>query len=450
MLVKELSILYVEDDRETQEHIAMLLEDEVGDLYQAYDGTEGLALYKKHPIDIVISDIHMPTMNGLDMVAQIKEYDSEQNVILISAFDDRETLLRSIELGIDYFLPKPIDMQLLFEYLRNIVQRKREKEQLLALAHHDSLTKLLNRYSFERALESSLSRAKRHDESVALLFIDLDNFKAVNDTYSHAAGDALLQSVAQRVSKILRTEDIFARLSGDEFAILIEKVEDISRLGNIAQKILDTIVAPVAFMSHTISVGCSIGIALYPEDAKTPNELINRADHAMYSVKHKEKNGYAFYAKEYAMQTATLPTPFTAALEEKLKEILTKTDSSQKMQLISEKLLKEVENLTSDITVIADDCYWDSHEQFCHYKGKIIPMGLKERRLLALLFEHAEHIVHYSTITESIWDEIYLEDMSKMKTLIKQLRKKLPYDIIKNVFGVGYRLTVEELNEDEQ
>lgn len=178
---------------------------------------------------------------------------------------------------------------------QDITARKRAEEQLSQLAQYDSLTGLNNRYSFQNLLAQSTSRAKRAGFSVALLFMDLDKFKTINDTMGHEIGDYLLQEVAVRIRKCLRDGDVIGRIGGDEFTVILESIHTARDIATIAQKIIDSLNAPFYLRDHKIHIGISIGIATYPESAKDEETLMKCADIAMYKVKDSGRNTFGFF-----------------------------------------------------------------------------------------------------------------------------------------------------------
>ncbi len=178
----------------------------------------------------------------------------------------------------------------------DISPHKANEERLKHLATHDPLTGLPNRVEFERFCRDAIESARRHGRQVALLYIDLDNFKPVNDTYGHVAGDALLQTIAARMQQVMRETDIVARVGGDEFSILLADLDDASSSYVVACKLLDMLSQPVAIGRGTHRVGASIGVSAYPGDGDDPPTLLRRADAAMYRVKQSGRNGVAFYS----------------------------------------------------------------------------------------------------------------------------------------------------------
>jgi diguanylate cyclase (GGDEF)-like protein/PAS domain S-box-containing protein len=178
----------------------------------------------------------------------------------------------------------------------DITKVKESQEKLDHLAHHDPLTALPNRLLFHDRLQHALLRAARDGEQLALLFIDLDRFKNVNDTLGHHIGDELLQQVAKALLERLREGDTLARLGGDEFIVLLEDIDNHYGASLVAEKLVQMFEQPFMVAGHELFVTCSVGISLFPDDAVDLNMLIRNADVAMYQAKARGRNGYSFYA----------------------------------------------------------------------------------------------------------------------------------------------------------
>jgi diguanylate cyclase (GGDEF)-like protein/PAS domain S-box-containing protein len=174
---------------------------------------------------------------------------------------------------------------------RDITLGKLTEQELLYRAQHDGLTGLANRAAFDQALDHALARAARTDQPVGVLLIDLDGFKDINDTHGHAAGDAVLRTVAERLRAVHRKGDVVARLGGDEFASVVEHARR-EALDTLAARMLAAVCEPMTLDGATVAVGCSIGIATWPLDAQDGAGLLARADRALYQVKHGGKRGY--------------------------------------------------------------------------------------------------------------------------------------------------------------
>ncbi|PIP70420.1 MAG: GGDEF domain-containing protein, partial [Nitrospirae bacterium CG22_combo_CG10-13_8_21_14_all_44_11] len=179
----------------------------------------------------------------------------------------------------------------------DITQRKLFEDHLKKIAHYDILTGLPNRALFNELLIHAVEQAKRDQKKLAVMFLDLDNFKAVNDAYGHAIGDMLLQEVAQRLKECIRQSDTVSRLSGDEFAVILNQIGEISNAVFIAQKIILDNSHPFYPGGNEIKTGVSIGISLYPEDSSDAETLLENADSAMYLAKNSGKNNYRFFSE---------------------------------------------------------------------------------------------------------------------------------------------------------
>ncbi|MCW8992140.1 MAG: PAS domain S-box protein [Gammaproteobacteria bacterium] len=178
----------------------------------------------------------------------------------------------------------------------DITRRKESEQRLERLAFHDPLTGLANRLLFMDRLRQALRQARRNQEPLAVLFIDLDRFKQVNDQYGHHVGDLLLQQAALRIESLLREEDTVARLGGDEFIVLLQGNGQIDEVSHVAEKLRAALAQPFELGEYCCEVGSSIGIAFYPTDADSTEALIERADAAMYRAKQTGKNRICFYA----------------------------------------------------------------------------------------------------------------------------------------------------------
>lgn len=184
-----------------------------------------------------------------------------------------------------------------FNAVKHDITAKKEAEHL---ASHDYLTKLPNRIYFENILSHAIKRAKRNKSTLAVLFIDFDDFKNINDTFDHQTGDKMLILFAERIKKALRESDTIARIGGDEFTVLLENITNQAALLDCVNKIFEVLKEPIEIGSHTFCFTASIGIAVYPADGDTMFDLMKHADHAMYHVKETGKNNYEFYNKLYS------------------------------------------------------------------------------------------------------------------------------------------------------
>lgn len=182
--------------------------------------------------------------------------------------------------------------------IADITEMKTSQRRMEMLAFYDTLTELANRRLFNDRLQQAVEHCRRHDERAALLYLDLDQFKRVNDTLGHESGDALLREVADRLVGCVRKEDTVGRPGGDEFTILLYDIEAPEHAGQVAEKILRELQRPIMVSGHQLVVTTSIGITVVPDDGTEPNALMKNADLAMYRAKEKGRNNYQFYSED--------------------------------------------------------------------------------------------------------------------------------------------------------
>ncbi|OHX35426.1 two-component system response regulator [Methylomonas sp. LWB] len=204
--------------------------------------------------------------------------------------------------------------------VQNISNRKYAEQQLIYLANHDPLTGLLNRDQFHARLTQALSTARRHGSKLALMFLDLDRFKLINDTLGHRLGDLLLQATSDRLKSTVRANDVLARLGGDEFIVLLNDITHSDDVARIAQKTIDILTQPFTLEGNDLVVTASVGISVFPDDGKDSHTLLMNADTAMYLAKERGKNNYQFYTlamTERSLERMTVERGLRRALAER-------------------------------------------------------------------------------------------------------------------------------------
>jgi len=204
---------------------------------------------------------------------------------------------------------------------RDVTERKEAEEFINFQAYHDLLTRLPNRALFKDRLNISLAQAKRNKNNLAVMFLDLDRFKVVNDTLGHAMGDRLLQSVALRLENCVRKCDTLSRFGGDEFTLLLPSISSPEDARTIAKKVISALKEPFQLGEHEVFVGVSIGISVYPQGGETVDQLIQNADVAMYHVKGRGKDGYQYFNDDMAINTSN-----RLSLESELRNALEKEE----------------------------------------------------------------------------------------------------------------------------
>jgi len=200
----------------------------------------------------------------------------------------------------------------------DVTERKRAQERVQYLAYYDAVTGLANRTLLEDRLHKALASAHRRQEKLAVLFLDLDHFKVVNDSLGHSAGDLVLKDVAGRLQKVAREQDTVARLGGDEFVMVVNAVKESGDAAVVAKRVLDAVTAEGIIQGHPLSIGCSIGISIFPVHGRDTTALVKNADAAMYCAKERGRNNFQFFAPEMnaqALERLQLESDLRGALQ---------------------------------------------------------------------------------------------------------------------------------------
>ena len=313
-------ILVVDDMSDNIQLLYHILQDEY-QVYYATNGTDALQSTTEKQPDLILLDVTMPGMDGFSVCKQLKSNVETQAipVIFITASGESAAEIEGFSCGAVDFITKPVnpsivrvrvqthlalqrqkkDLQQANDQLLKEMQKREFLEQKLReQAEFDGLTKLPNRKLFHDRLEQSILLGKRTKHSFALMFIDLDRFKWVNDTLGHAAGDELLVEVAQRLSEVVRESDTVARLGGDEFTIILLDIMHNSMADLVAQKILEQMSKPFILKNQEVKISCSLGIATFPHNGFTSEMLLKNADSAMYQAKESGRNAFQFYSAD--------------------------------------------------------------------------------------------------------------------------------------------------------
>lgn len=256
--------------------------------------------------EIILLDLNLPDTQGLEAVVHTHIAAPELPIIVLSDHEEESQALTVVQAGAqDYLVKKNLDARNLIRSIRYAMERNRltvtlneVNKQQQHLATHDLLTGLPNRQLLNDRLGQTLLQSQRYKRLFAVLFIDLDGFKTINDSLGHDYGDELLQMVSERLKNCIRTADTLGRLGGDEFIILLTELHQINALTNIGNNILDVFLKPFVLRGHELYVTTSIGIAIYPHDGADIKTLLKNADAAMYVAKAHGRNNFAFYTPE--------------------------------------------------------------------------------------------------------------------------------------------------------
>ncbi|NVJ59519.1 MAG: EAL domain-containing protein [Gammaproteobacteria bacterium] len=249
--------------------------------------------------DVYLMDYYLGESDGLELIREARRIGKTTPIIVITGAESEEVDEQVMNAGAADYLPKEeLSASLLDRTIKHALERTRYIKKLEYLANRDPLTNLANRAMFEEHLERTLAISKRRNQKFAVLLLDLDRFKEINDTLGHNIGDMLLSIVANRLTELMRKEDIIARIGGDEFTILLSQVENSESVVAICNKILTHLTKPTPINESSLFVSTSIGVAMFPDNADTPIGLMQKADLALYKAKTLGKNNFQFFSEE--------------------------------------------------------------------------------------------------------------------------------------------------------
>lgn len=270
-------------------------------------------------VDVVLLDLGLPDSIGVEAISEVAAASPNSAIVVVSGREDEDIAIDALHHGASEYVMKS-DMQgpMLRRVIRYAVERRNIEAEIAALARSDTLTGLMNRGTFFNMLEAALAQAKRNGTICAVMHLDLDHFKDINDTLGHAAGDALLLEVAERLRDCTRQIDLVARLGGDEFAVAATNLQNIDGAAEVAQKILNAFDTIDMIDGHQVKVHTSIGITVFPDDNVDAHELVAHADLALYQAKSEGRGKFQFFDKEMdriAQARRTLKNDMLEALE---------------------------------------------------------------------------------------------------------------------------------------
>jgi len=313
--MKKPNILIVDDLRTNIMALSMILRKVDANLLSAQSGNEALSIVLEEEITLILLDVNMPEMDGFEVASFLKEDEKTKHIpiIFVTAMDrDDKNSIKGYNSGAVDFIYKPIDPFILLSKINVFLDLwhlkvgleeeihivKRKEEEIIFISGHDMLTGLKNRRSFHTDLSAEISRAKRANEKLALIFMDLDGFKKINDSLGHEAGDFLLKKIAHAFKKEIRESDLLARYGGDEFVILLTNFKDEKTIISRINKLIKAAATSYQYKHNNIKISTSIGVAMYPEHASNDTKLLSSADTAMYLAKQEGKNCFRFYTNE--------------------------------------------------------------------------------------------------------------------------------------------------------
>lgn len=334
------TVIIIDDDPLIRLVVAKTLQAVGMNTLEASSGEEGLQLFKNNKIDAILLDVIMPTgIDGYTTCYELRNTPQGKHlpILMMTGLEDIESINRAYEVGATDFITKPINIPLLSYRVRYMLKGSNTTQQLLQseqrlhqMAYFDDLTELPNRHFFKESLQQMIGLAQRKKLKLGVLFLDLDGFKRINDTLGHHLGDLVLQATSERLQKSIRISDTFAqpvtsqsdislaRLGGDEFTALLPLIERNEDAAIVAERIRIKLAQPMIFGEHELTTTTSIGIAIYPDDGETTEDLLKNADLAMYYAKRSGGNMYCYfssYMMERAVRKLTMESHLRKAVE---------------------------------------------------------------------------------------------------------------------------------------
>ncbi len=413
-------ILVSDDDQNVRLLTRQCLEAEGMIVVEAADGLETLDVFVRERPDLVFLDVEMPGMTGLEVCERIRQLPQGETIpiMIVTGSDDRQSIDAGFRAGATQYKTKPVNWSLLGRDVQYMLRAsnafnalKRQEDRLRYLAYYDPLTSLPNRRSFNEQLTRILKRSQRRNSNAALLFIDLDHFKRINDSIGHGRGDRLLVEIAKRLTMELREDDAInyfsdhsaeedddhgpasteiARLGGDEFTVVLSDVEDTSHVERVAKRILNALSEPIALQSHNPVVTPSIGIAIFPHDGKDPDTLVRNADTAMYVAKAEGRACYRFYDEEMNSRAVE-----QLKMEEELRNAMRNHELELRYQ-------PQVDTKTGEVVSMEALVRWKHPERGMVSPLEFIPVAERTGQIIELgewvMGEVARHCLYWDSL----------------------------------------------------
>lgn len=298
-------ILVVDDDRSTRLAFRNVLEEDGYNVLEAEDGAKAIELCTYRSPDLILMDAKMPVMDGFAACHHIRQMAASAHtpILIITGLDDESSIEHAFSAGATDYISKPVNFSVMRRRITHLLHASHAERRMRHLAFSDMLTGLPNRVRFTSHLGNLLEARRDFRQPLAIMFIDVDRFKLINDTLGHDAGDMLLKIVAERIHNCVRDDDMVARLGGDEFTIVLDDVKSREIIEAIARKICHSFSKPVAFLDQEIFVTVSVGISVFPDDAIDLATLMKHADTAMFHAK-RLRNDYKFFEQHMELGTS--------------------------------------------------------------------------------------------------------------------------------------------------
>lgn len=317
------SVILIVDDQSSDREILQGSVSSFGEVHVAHDGREALQVAGEYRPDLILIDIELPDMNGFALCRAIKTDPKlcDAAVLFVSSHTQCDNQVRALEFGGVGFIQKPINVPVVRAHVRAHLNLRNEAKRL---SYYDALTGLPNRQLFTNRAAKAIQQAQSNGSKVALLLLDLDHFKSINDSLGHSVGDAILKCVAERLASSVRPQDTVSRPGGDEFVILLPQVVRLEAIGDLSEQLLRTLASPMQIGEKRYSITTSIGVSIYPEDSTDLEALYSHADAAMYQAKREGRNRSRFFSRTLETSTRArhmLEQHMRSALEQGVFEV---------------------------------------------------------------------------------------------------------------------------------
>src|SRR5688572_21562060 len=293
-------ILVVDDQERTARSITEMLQDAgYADVSFTTNPCEVQELHQQNRYDLILLDLQMPGKSGFNVMKDLREIEADAYLPVLALTAEPAFKLHALKAGAKDFISKPFDPEEALTRIHNMLEvrllhdeARHHAKDLEAQALFDPLTGLANRRLLGDRLSAALANARRNHGAMAVLFLDLDGLKQINDALGHGVGDALLKAVAERLTDGVREVDTVARLGGDEFVIVLWNISHVEDAATVAAKLIESVSKPIPIDGEDVSVTTSVGIAIHPAHGADAETLMSRADKALYDAKRSGKNAY--------------------------------------------------------------------------------------------------------------------------------------------------------------
>ncbi|MRK23791.1 EAL domain-containing protein [Pseudomonas sp. JS3066] len=316
-------VILIVDDQSTDLDILREAVADLGKVHVASDGQIALEVAGFCRPDLILMDIEMPGMDGFALCRALKADPKlcDAAILFVTSHTQTDNEIRALDFGGVDFIQKPLNIPVVRAHVRAHLNLRNEAKRL---AYYDPLTGLPNRVLLMDRVEQALQQASRNGGKVALLLLDLDHFKSINDSVGHSVGDAILAEVAERLSGSVRRIDTVSRPGGDEFVVLLPEVTRLDAIGDFVERVLAILAAPIEICGNRYNLSTSAGVSVYPDDSDSLEALYSHADTAMYQAKRQGRNRYRFFS--HALEDSTrarhlLEQHMRSALEQGIFEV---------------------------------------------------------------------------------------------------------------------------------